>query len=231
MDWIKCKVHHLLDINFSNAEIGSLYRLQAMTAKNGRLPNEREIRSILTLKKYEILSEKILNTSGICIESVLNKVLEDCEKIQNRTEKNRKYQEDSRLRRKSVSADIRNNNNNMSAKCQQTDKIRIDKSKEKKYIKKEKTKPPPKFSKPSLSEIRDYLEKYIAEKQLDIAVSVEAERFEAYYQAAGWKVGNKSMVCWQSALRGWVLRHKNFTEKNGKKEKKYMTLKEVYDAI
>lgn len=231
MDWIKCKVHHLLDINFSNAEIGSLYRLQAMTAKNGRLPNEREIRSILTLKKYEILSEKILNTSGICIESVLNKVLEDCEKIQNRTEKNRKYQEDSRLRRKSVSADIRNNNNNMSAKCQQTDKIRIDKSKEKKYIKKEKTKPPPKFSKPSLSEIRDYLEKYIAEKQLDIAVSVEAERFEAYYQAAGWKVGNKSMVCWQSALRGWVLRHKNFTENNGKKEKKYMTLKEVYDAI
>ena len=231
MDWIKCKVHHLLDINFSNAEIGSLYRLQAMTAKNGRLPNEREIRSILTLKKYEILSEKILNTSGICIESVLNKVLEDCEKIQNRTEKNRKYQEDSRLRRKSVSADIRNNNNNMSAKCQQTDKIRIDKSKEKKDIKKEKTKPPPKFSKPSLSEIRDYLEKYIAEKQLDIAVSVEAERFEAYYQAAGWKVGNKSMVCWQSALRGWVLRHKNFTEKNGKKEKKYMTLKEVYDAI
>ena len=231
MDWIKCKVHHLLDINFSNAEIGSLYRLQAMTAKNGRLPNEREIRSILTLKKYEILSEKILNTSGICIESVLNKVLEDCEKIQNRTEKNRKYQEDSRLRRKSVSADIRNNNNNMSAKCQQTDKIRIDKSKEKKYIKKEKTKPPPKFSKPSLSEIRDYLEKYIAEKQLDIAVSVEAEKFESHYEAGGWKVGNKPMVCWKSALRGWVLRHKNFTENNGKKEKKYMTLKEVYDAI
>ena len=231
MDWIKCKVHHLLDINFSNAEIGSMYRLQAMTARNGRLPNEREIRSILTLKKYEILSEKVLNTSGICIESVLNKVLEDCEKIQNRTKKNRKYQEDSRLRRKSVSADIRNNNDNMSAQCQQTDKIRVDKSKEKKYIKKEKVKPPPKFVKPSLSEIKDYLQKYIAEKQLDIPVAVEAEKFESHYEASGWKVGNKAMVCWQAALRGWVLRNNNFSGNNGKKDKKYKSIREVYDEI
>lgn len=256
MDWIKCKVHHLLDLNFSNAEIGAMYRLQATVAKFERYPTEKEVKSIFRTveryhefcNKFEAVSNGIYNKNDTkmmqnctklhktCIKNVYEKVLNDCKVVTNLRQKCKERVEKSRLKAKSVTryvTDTSNtlHNDDVTSYVTGIDKIRVDKSKEKKYIKKEKVKPPPKFVKPSLSEIKDYLEKYIEEKQLDIPVAVEAEKFESHYEASGWKVGNKSMVCWQAALRGWVLRNNNFSCNNGKKEKKYKSIREVYDEI
>ena len=232
MDWIKIKTQHVLFSGLTPSEKGMLVMIQALAAHLERIPNEKEIIALPGLSRKAIvkLSESLRNINADLSE-VLRKVIEDVSEVHRK----RSQSNDRQRKLRSKTQNVTRDKNVTSRECPiREEKIREEK-KEKKETKKErakqKTKPPPKFSKPSLSEIKNFLEKYIAEKQLDIAVSVEAERFEAYYQAAGWKVGNKSMVCWQSALRGWVLRHKNFTENNGKKEKKYMTLKEVYDAI
>lgn len=51
------------------------------------------------------------------------------------------------------------------------------------------------FKKPSIEEIQ----KYISEKNL----SVDGEKFLAYYEANGWKVGRNPMKSWKSSLIYW----------------------------
>lgn len=62
------------------------------------------------------------------------------------------------------------------------------------------------FSKPSLEEIKAYIE----EKKL---LHVDAEEFFNYYELTGWKVGKsmKKMKDWKAACRYWEVKHK---EKN-----------------
>ena len=52
-----------------------------------------------------------------------------------------------------------------------------------------------KFEKPTLEEIKAYIE----EKNLE----VDAERFLDYYESNGWKVGRNSMKDWKATLRNW----------------------------
>lgn len=51
------------------------------------------------------------------------------------------------------------------------------------------------FRKPSLEEVREYCE----ERQND----VDPERFIAYYESNGWKVGRNNMKDWRAAVRTW----------------------------
>lgn len=61
--------------------------------------------------------------------------------------------------------------------------------KEKKILKKEK------FAKPSVDEVRTY----VSEEHL----SVDPERFCAYYDSVGWRVGKNPMKSWKAACRTW----------------------------
>ena len=55
-----------------------------------------------------------------------------------------------------------------------------------------------KFKKPTLDEV----EAYVCES----GYAVSAERFMAYYDSVGWKVGKNPMKDWKAALRGWAIR-------------------------
>ena len=57
-------------------------------------------------------------------------------------------------------------------------------------------KAPKRFQRPSLDEIRDYV------KSHDLA-NVDPERFYAYYESNGWKVGRNPMKSWVAALQNW----------------------------
>lgn len=61
--------------------------------------------------------------------------------------------------------------------------------KEKNILKKEK------FKKPSVDEVRTY----VSEEHL----SVDPERFCAYYDSVGWRVGKNPMKSWKAACRAW----------------------------
>ena len=61
--------------------------------------------------------------------------------------------------------------------------------KEKNILKKEK------FKKPSVDEIRTFVSKE--------SLNVEPERFCAYYESVGWRVGKNPMKSWKAACRTW----------------------------
>ena len=54
------------------------------------------------------------------------------------------------------------------------------------------------MARPTLAEVREY----IAEK----GYRVDAEVFMAYYDSVGWRIGNKPMKSWRSALTMWERR-------------------------
>ena len=63
----------------------------------------------------------------------------------------------------------------------------------------------PRFSPPSLSEIKAYCQ----ERVRDGHPAVNPEKFRDYYEANGWKVGKNPMKDWKAAVRNWEQREKD----------------------
>lgn len=61
------------------------------------------------------------------------------------------------------------------------------------------------FTPPTLDDVRKYC--------ADSGYKIDAERFVAYYESNGWKVGKNPMQDWQAAVRTWV---RNGYESGGK---------------
>lgn len=128
MDWIKCKVEHILSDEFTDSEIGALYRYQAKVAFHERFLTKKERKSILSDKKVATLSEKLETIFEKSLEKVARKVLEDVEKVQNRSEKKLKNKQDSRLKAKNVAVDVTPPCRHDDDGQIRLDKIRLDKS-------------------------------------------------------------------------------------------------------
>lgn len=75
--------------------------------------------------------------------------------------------------------------------------------KEKNILKKEK------FAKPSVDEVRTY----VSEEHL----SVDPERFCAYYDSVGWRVGKNPMKSWKAACRTWNINAQKTAQSAGEK--------------
>lgn len=75
--------------------------------------------------------------------------------------------------------------------------------KEKNILKKEK------FKKPSVDEVRTY----VSEEHL----SVDPERFCAYYDSVGWRVGKNPMKSWKAACRTWNINAQKSVQSAGEK--------------
>jgi hypothetical protein len=56
------------------------------------------------------------------------------------------------------------------------------------------------FKKPTLVEVQTYMN--------DNGYAVSPERFIAYYDSVGWKVGKNPMKDWKAAIRGWAIRER-----------------------
>ncbi len=66
----------------------------------------------------------------------------------------------------------------------------------KKDIPKGISKKAPKFSPPSLEEVKAFASEH--------GLAVDAQRFIDYYESNGWRVGRNPMKDWQAALRNWT---------------------------
>lgn len=75
--------------------------------------------------------------------------------------------------------------------------------KEKNILKKEK------FKKPSVDEVRTY----VSEEHLN----VDPERFCAYYDSVGWRVGKNPMKSWKAACRTWNINAQKTAQSAGEK--------------
>lgn len=106
---------------------------------------------------------------------------------------------------------------NVTKKCDENvtiDKIREDKIREDKNILVSGDKSPkrPKFKKPSVDEISNYL------SDIGKANHQEAERIHDYYESNGWKVSRNPMKDWKAAVRGWIRRSSNYNQATAKHE-------------
>ena len=70
----------------------------------------------------------------------------------------------------------------------------------------------PRFQKPTFEEVKQYIEE-------NGYTSVDPDRFYAYYEANGWKVGRNSMKDFKAAIRMWSARDKNDQKKRPAAEK------------
>ena len=59
------------------------------------------------------------------------------------------------------------------------------------------------FVKPTLDEVRAYCEERQRTKGTEKRNPVDPERFFAYYESNGWKVGRNAMKDWRAAIRTW----------------------------
>jgi hypothetical protein len=74
----------------------------------------------------------------------------------------------------------------------------------------------------------DEVDSYFLEKGLDFKLSKkEAEKFIAYYDSNGWKVGKNKMQKWKAAATGWINRLSDFEKEksSAKKENAALILK------
>ena len=93
-------------------------------------------------------------------------------------------------------------------------------------------KPALKFQPPTQEEIRDYIaesvrnnnvEKYWTERQ----ISNLAGEIWNYYESVGWKVGNKVMEKWRTAVSGWCYRQNWMPHNTGNSAARQKTFKEM----
>ena len=61
------------------------------------------------------------------------------------------------------------------------------------------------FRKPSIDEVREYIE--------EIGATFSAEHFYDYYEANGWKVSKNPMKDWKATVRNWASRDKSRQQK------------------
>lgn len=78
--------------------------------------------------------------------------------------------------------------------------------------KEKKEAPPRRFTKPTLSEIEDFINEnnYI----------VNAAKFFDYYESNGWKVGRNSMKDWKAAVRSWEAKEQERLREKEPKERR-----------
>lgn len=77
---------------------------------------------------------------------------------------------------------------------------------------------PNKFKKPTLDELKDYIE--------EASLTIDPSQFIDYYESVDWKVGRNKMKDWKATIRNWERRNKkdvvgtpDWFEKDIKKEK------------
>lgn len=105
--------------------------------------------------------------------------------------------------------------NTSATQLQQTRNVEIDIEKEIEIEREKKDKkeaPPRRFTKPTLSEIEDFINEnnYI----------VNATKFFDYYESNGWKVGRNSMKDWKAAVRSWEAKEQERLREKEPKERR-----------
>ena len=105
--------------------------------------------------------------------------------------------------------------NTSATQLQQTRNVEIDIEKEIEIEREKKDKkeaPPRRFTKPTLSEIEDFINEnnYI----------VNATKFFDYYESNGWKVGRNSLKDWKAAVRSWEAKEQERLREKEPKERR-----------
>ena len=130
MDWIKIKIKHVLFTDLTGNEYLRLQKLLAMVALNERMLTNEEIEKILPEKSLEKV-EKKLEKWGKTVRKVMEKQLEDVEKVNEEKERKRKNKQQSRGKRTNVTATSPDRGEE-----RRLEEIRLDKNNKKKEIKK-----------------------------------------------------------------------------------------------
>lgn len=105
MDWFKIKTKHILFSELSLQEIGAIVTIQAITAEKEALPSEKQIRSHVHQNTLKSLKYK-LSTSGVNLEYIASKVLEDVEKVVDKRVDNKLRKQKQRAINKNVTRDV-----------------------------------------------------------------------------------------------------------------------------
>ena len=89
----------------------------------------------------------------------------------------------------------------------------IQEGKEVKEVKKNKTRGV--FAKPTIDQVRDYVNHRVSEGN----PFIDAEAFVNHYESNGWKVGRNPMKSWKAAIVTWEKRRKEFPSAHARSKK------------
>ena len=128
MEWTKIKPKHFLFTDLTLSNKGCLVTLLCLTAHLERIPTDVEMFKVVRRNCFTSLV-LVMQNRGTSVAGVLQKVVEDCEKIENKRAISRK-----------TSDTYRNKKNDSDASLDATDKTREDKTREDKKIITRKTK-------------------------------------------------------------------------------------------
>jgi len=181
MDWIKVKCRHAeYDLASASAEVFKTWILvMVYVASTERKPLDLTLDLRYGAVNMKALKEH-LHKCETDLDFVIEKVLEDVEKVLKKQGKDRRYMR--KYRSKPLRKALRNPNVKGKSRV---DKIRVDKSI---YN----------IIPPSLSD----LETYIKEQRGKFT----AQQFTDFYEARGWMVGKNKMKNWQACVRTWISR-------------------------
>jgi len=195
MDWIKIKAEHDSP-EYTDAQFGALVRWQLKVAKYGRTPTEKELSPIR--KSNLIGAELVLNSFGIGLELIQDKIIIDREMIRNRMD----IQKEKKRKQRAVAicppgqgsgrTETEKNKNKNKNKNKS-------KSKNKEIIRKEIIRKEI-FKKPTIEEIK----KHVEEKKYHF----NPETFFFFYESKGWKVGKNQMKSWTACCITWEQKYK-----------------------
>jgi len=121
MNWIKIKTKHLLFTDLTEAEVGTLIKVQLLTAHFERPLTRKEIEKQCNRKWLGTLEEKLSNTQ-VSIEYIMGKVLEDVGHIEGKRESGKSRVRKHRAKEKCNELPV--------TQCNEADKMILDKIKE-----------------------------------------------------------------------------------------------------
>lgn len=184
---------------------------------NGRIPYTDEMFATIFRRPLNTvrLALKTFETYGMI--EIINETVtipnwgkhQSIEQIEARREYQRKYHQEYRRKQKLLTEGEAVDGNDLRKHLRQQDvnapdKIRVDKSRSDKSIGDEEQKRK-RFTPPT----QDEVEAYATEKGY---TAFCAERFIAYYESNGWRVGRNPMKDWRAAVRGWASRDRSETK-------------------
>ena len=178
MEWTKIKPKHYLFTELTLSNKGCLITLISLTAHLEKIPNEREMFTVVRRKSYTSLT-LVMQKCGRSVAEVLRKVIEDCDKVDHK--KKISCGTSKTYRDKKKDGDTSHDT---------TDKIREDKKREEKNI--------GRFTPPSVEDVCNYC--------IERNNQVDPEAFISFYESNGWLVGKNKMKDWKAAVITWEKR-------------------------
>jgi hypothetical protein len=185
MRWYKARINHTLYGGMTSSEFLGFHKMLALTSHMEKMPTKQQLLSICTQKIIDSISKRLENDEET-LSKVLEKVLEDVDKVHAERTRKKAYMQEKR-------ENVPRNFQGTTRGSSDVDKIRGDKIRLDNTKREAQNQFPP-----SLEEITNYCQ--------ERNNKINPQSFIDFYSSKGWMVGKNKMKDWKACIRTWESR-------------------------